>query len=174
MFAQSGQRLIGRLFDALYVAGGRYAVYDQSRYVEAHRTPEKRATGFDWTLYQVMVSDQARVGAYRKDIEARVAGRTVLEVGPGPHAALTIIAAEAGAASILSIEANGWAAEEARRRVRRFGDRVRIVAGHTTRGSKGRGTSTSFSSSATTPSPARNGWSRRSARFAAAGGPSTR
>ena len=131
MFAQSGQRLIGRLFDALYVAGGRYAVYDQSRYVEAHRTPEKRATGFDWTLYQVMVSDQARVGAYRKDIEARVAGRTVLEVGPGPHAALTIIAAEAGAASIVSIEANGWAAEEARRRVRRFGDRVRIVTGHT-------------------------------------------
>ncbi len=131
MIVQTGQRLLGRLFDVLYVAGRRYAVYDQSRYVEAHRTPDERATGFDWTLYQVMVSDRARVGAYRKDIEALVAGKRVLEVGPGPHAALTIIAAEAGAASILSIEANDWAAAEARRRVRRFGDRVRVLAGHT-------------------------------------------
>lgn len=131
MFAQTGQRLLGRLFDVLYVTGRRYAAYDQSRYVEAHRTPDERATGFDWTLYQVMVSDRARVGAYRKDIEKLVAGKRVLEVGPGPHAALTIIAAEAGAASILSIEANGWAAEEARRRVHRFGDRVRVLAGHT-------------------------------------------
>ena len=131
MIAQAGQRVLGRLFDLLYVAGRRYAVYNQSRYVEAHRTPDERATGFDWTLYQVMVSDQARVGAYRKDIETLVAGKRVLEVGPGPHAALTIIAAEAGAGSILSIEANSWAAAEARRRVRRFGDRVRVVAGHT-------------------------------------------
>ena len=131
MIAQIRQRLVGYLFNLLYVAGRRYAVYDQSGYVEQHRTPDERATGFDWTLYQVMVSDRARVGAYRKDIEALVPGRTVLEIGPGPHAALTVLAAEAGAASILSIEANEWAAAEARRRVRRFGDRVQVVAGHT-------------------------------------------
>jgi hypothetical protein len=131
MIAQIGQRLVGFAFNLLYVAGRRYAVYDQSSYVEQHRTPDERATGFDWTLYQVMVNDRARVGAYRKDIEALVPGKTVLEVGPGPHAALTVIAAEAGAASILSIEANDWAAAEARRRVRRYGDRVRVVAGHT-------------------------------------------
>jgi hypothetical protein len=131
MIAQAGQRLLGHVFDMIYVAGRRYTVYDQSRYVAQHRTPDERATGFDWTLYQVMVSDQARVDAYRKDIEALVAGKTVLEVGPGPHAALTVIAAEAGAASILSIEANEWAATEARRRVRRFADRVQVVAGHT-------------------------------------------
>lgn len=131
MMTKIWQRLVGYAFNLLYVAGRRYAVYDQSRYVEQHRTPDERATGFDWTLYQVMVSDQARVGAYRNDIETLVAGKTVLEVGPGPHAALTIIAAEAGASSILSVEANAWAAAEAQRRVRRFGDRVRVVAGHT-------------------------------------------
>ena len=55
MIAQAGQRLLGYGFDRLYVAGRRYAVYDQTPYLERHTTPDQRATGFDWALYQVMV-----------------------------------------------------------------------------------------------------------------------
>lgn len=131
MIAQAGQRLLGYGFDRLYVAGRRYAVYDQTPYLERHTTPDQRATGFDWALYQVMVSDRGRVEAYRQDIASLVTGKTVLEIGPGPLAVLTVLAAEAGATSVVSIEANAWAATEARRRVRRYEDRVRIVTGHT-------------------------------------------
>lgn len=131
MISQVGQRLLGYGFDRLYVTGRRYTVYDQTRYLESHSTPDDRATGFDWALYQVMASDRARLHAYRRDIATLVTGKTVLEIGPGPHAFLTLLAAESGATSILSIEANDWAAAEARRRLRPFADRVRVVAGHT-------------------------------------------
>lgn len=124
------QRAVGRAFDALYVNGTRYACYDQSRYLARHPTPQLRATGFDWTLYQVMVSDRARVDAYRRDIEATVRGKTVLEIGPGPTAVFTRIALQAGADLVITLEANAWAAEEARRRVRGMGERVEVLARH--------------------------------------------
>lgn len=125
------QRALGRAFDLLYVNGSRYACYNQTRYLSKHPTPELRAVGFDWTLYEVMAGERARVGAYRQDIEATVRGKTVLEIGPGPTAVFTQIAAEAGAELVVAVEANEWVATEARRRVRRFGSRVVVLAGHT-------------------------------------------
>lgn len=124
------QRAIGRLFDRVYVNGDRYCCVDQTPYVDEHSTPDQRAVGFDWALYQVMIDDEARVEAYRRDIEALVPGRTVLEIGPGPAALLTRIAAEAGAAEIVSLEANEWASGEARRRTSQYRDRVRLVTRH--------------------------------------------
>jgi hypothetical protein len=124
------QRALGRTFDRLYVNGSRYACYDQSRYLSLHPTPEQRAVGFDWTLYQVMSGERARVRAYRRDIEATVRGRTVLEIGPGPTAVFTRIAAEAGAELVVAVEANAWVAAEARRRVRRYGSRAIVLARH--------------------------------------------
>jgi hypothetical protein len=125
------QRGLGWFFGRVYVRGGRYACYDQSRYLTRHPTPAQRAVGFDWSLYQVMLDDRERVRAYRRDIEATVRGRTVLEIGPGPTAVFTRIAAESGAALVVAVEANAWVAGEARRRVRRFGSRVDVLARHT-------------------------------------------
>jgi predicted nicotinamide N-methyase len=124
------QRGLGRVFDLLYVNGSRYACYDQTRYLRRHPTPVHRATGFDWTLYQVMAGERARVRAYRGDIEATVRGKTVLEIGPGPTAVFTRIAAEAGADLVVAVEANAWVAAEARRRVRGYGSRVVVLARH--------------------------------------------
>ena len=78
-----------------------------------------------------MAGERARVRAYRHDIEATVRGKTVLEIGPGPTAVFTQIAAEAGAELVVAVEANAWVATEARRRVRRFGSRVVVLARHT-------------------------------------------
>ena len=124
------QRALGRFFDQVYVNGGRYCCFDQTPYLQEHATPDQRAVGFDWLLYQVMIDDKARVAPYRRDIEALVAGRTVLEIGPGPTALLTRIAAEAGAAEIVSVEANDWVADEAERQMAGYGDRVRVVTRH--------------------------------------------
>ncbi|HEY5846011.1 MAG TPA: hypothetical protein VIT42_04380, partial [Microlunatus sp.] len=99
-----GQRALGRAFDLLYVNGSRYACYDQTAYLSRHPTPELRAVGFDWTLYEVMAGERARVRAYRHDIEATVRGKTVLEIGPGPTPVFTQIAAEAGAELVVAVE----------------------------------------------------------------------
>lgn len=133
MILRLWQRLIGDLFDRLYVIGRRYAVYDQTVFFEQFPTPELRSTGFDWSLYQLMVSDQPRNEAYARDIRELVPGRSVLEIGPGASAVLTMMAAEAGAESVLALEANDWAVQEARRRVRPYGDRVQVVSGHSER-----------------------------------------
>ncbi len=130
MLRAAWQRFLGYGFNRLYVAGGRFTVYDQSGYIERHATPEQRATGFNWTLYQLMASDRPRVEAYRRDIDDLVPGRSVLEIGPGPKAVLTSLAAAAGAESILTIEANQWVASAARRRLRPYGDRIRLLAEH--------------------------------------------
>lgn len=124
------QRGLGWVFGRLYVRGARYACYDQSRYLARHPTPAQRAVGFDWALYQVMLGDRDRIRAYRRDIEATVHGKTVLEIGPGPTAVFTRIAAESGAELVVAVEANAWVAGEARRRVRRFGSRVEVLARH--------------------------------------------
>lgn len=126
-------RFLGWLFVRVWVEGGRYGCFNQQPYLHDHPTPRARSTGFEWALYQVMLSDRARVEPYRRDIEASVRGRTVLEVGPGPTAVLTRIAARAGAARIVSVEANRWVAASAARHLRRHGipeSRVAVVTAY--------------------------------------------
>lgn len=130
---QPPQRFLGWLFDRVWVEGGRYGCYNQQPYLTEYATARERRTGFDWTLYQVMLSDHARIAPYRRDIEATVPGRTVLEIGPGPAAVLTRIAVEAGAKKIIAVDGNPWAAEAAARRLRRDGvpeSRAKVVAAY--------------------------------------------
>ena len=60
-----------------------------------------------------MLRDQARIGAYRRDIFATVPGKRVLEIGPGPAAVLSRLCLAAGAASVISVEGDPWVAEQA-------------------------------------------------------------
>ena len=57
-------------------------------------------------------------------------GKTVLEIGPGPTAVFTRIAADAGAELVVAVEASAWVAAEARRRVRSYGSRVVVLTRH--------------------------------------------
>lgn len=118
MLSQLAQRAAGRVFMRRYVHGGRYAVYDRTRADRQRTLAADRRTGFDWTLFQLMLSDEARLAAYRRDIAAVVAGKRVLEVGPGPEAVLARMCLAAGAASVLSVEGDPWVAEAASRRMR--------------------------------------------------------
>jgi protein arginine N-methyltransferase 1 len=64
----------------------------------------------DW-FYEIMERDAVRNAAYEAAIRAIVPGRTVLEIGTGPHAFLAVMCARAGAAGIVAIEANRRAFE---------------------------------------------------------------
>lgn len=127
---QLPQRLTGWYFDRVYVDAKRYGCYNQQPYLSEHTTAIDRSTAFDWTLYQVMLSDTARIAPYQHDIERTVPGRTVLEIGPGPTAVLTRLALDAGASKIISVEGSPWVAESATRRLRRAGagpDRAKVI-----------------------------------------------
>jgi hypothetical protein len=117
-------------FSRRYIEGGRYACYNQAPAEKRRATAAERRTGFDWLLFQLMLSDQARLTAYRRDIAATVPGKRVLEVGPGPAAVLSRLCLDAGAASVVSVEGDPWVAEQAGRcllRERRHAGRWRIV-----------------------------------------------
>jgi hypothetical protein len=124
------QRAMGAWFSRRYIEGGRYACYNQTADEERRATAAERRTGFDWLLFQLMLDDQARIEAYRRDIAATVPGKRVLEVGPGPAAVLTRLCLDAGAASVVSVEGDPWVAERAERRLlreRHHAGRWRIV-----------------------------------------------
>ena len=124
------QRATGMWLSRRYIEGGRYACYNQAPDEKRRATAAERRTGFDWLLFQLMLSDQARLSAYRRDIAATVPGKRVLEVGPGPAAVLSRLCLDAGAASVVSVEGDPWVAEQAERRLlreRRHAGRWRIV-----------------------------------------------
>lgn len=124
------QRAMGLWFSRRYIEGERYACYNQTADEERRKTAAERRTGFDWLLFQVMLSDRARIDAYRRDIAATVPGKRVLEVGPGPAAVLSRLCLDAGAASLLSVEGDPWVAEHAERsllRERRHVGRWRVI-----------------------------------------------
>src|SRR3712207_2163217 len=121
---------MGLWFARCYIEGGRYACYNESADERRRSTAAERRTGFDWLLFQLMLSDQARFGAYRRDVAATVPGKRVLEIGPGPAAVLSRLCLDAGAASLISVEGDLWVAEQAERRLlreRRYDNRWRIV-----------------------------------------------
>ena len=125
------QRFVGWLFYRLYVRGGRYACYNQTTQLNRYPSAPARSTGFDWLLFQVMISDRVRVAAYRRDIVRGVEGRRVLEIGPGPVALLTMLAVHAGARQVISVEGNARVARSAARRLRgarQTDSRVRVIA----------------------------------------------
>jgi predicted nicotinamide N-methyase len=124
------QRAMGLWFSRRYIEGGRYACYNETADEKRRSTAAERRTGFDWLLFQLMLRDQARIGAYRRDIFATVPGKRVLEIGPGPAALLSRLCLDAGAASVISVEGDPWVAEQAVRRLlreRQHAGRWRIV-----------------------------------------------
>ena len=124
------QRTTGLWFSRRYVAGGRYACYNQTPDERRRSTASQRRTGFDWFLFQMMLSDRARIDAYRRDIAATVPGKRVLEIGPGPTAVLSRLCLDARAASVVCVEGDSWVAERAYGRLlreRRYAGRWRIV-----------------------------------------------
>ena len=121
---------MGAWFSHRYIEGGRYACYNQTADEERRATAAERRTGFDWFLFQLMLSDRARIEAYRRDLAATVPGKRVLEVGPGPEAVLTRLCLDAGAASVVGVEGDPWVAECTQRRLlreRQHAGRWRIV-----------------------------------------------
>src|ERR687897_637403 len=124
------QRAMGAWFSRRYIEGGRYACYNEATDEKRRSTAAERRTGFDWLLFQLMLSDQARFGAYRRDIVATVPGKRVLEIGPGPAAVLSRLCLDAGAASVISVEGDPWVAAHAERRLlreRRYAGRWRVI-----------------------------------------------
>ena len=124
------QRAMGAWFSRRYIEGGRYACYNETADEKRRSTSAERRTGFDWLLFQLMLRDKARIGAYRRDIFATVPGKRVLEIGPGPTAVLSRLCLDAGAASVISVEGDPWVAEQAERRLigeRQYAGRWRIV-----------------------------------------------
>lgn len=113
------QRALGGWFSRRYIQGRRYACYNESTDEKWRSTAAERRTGFDWLLFELMLRDHARIGAYRRDIFATVPGKRVLEIGPGPAAVLSRLCLDAGAASVISIEGDAWVAEQAERRLLR-------------------------------------------------------
>lgn len=125
------QRAMGLWFSRRYIGGGRYACYNQAADEQRRKTAAERRTGFDWLLFQMMLSDQARIDAYRRDIAATVPGNRVLEIGPGPAAVLSRLCLDSGATSLLSVEGDPWVAERAARslqRERRHVGRWRVIS----------------------------------------------
>lgn len=135
--ALKARRLIGPLeraagvwFSRRYVEGGRYSCYNQAADEKRRATAAERRTGFDWLLFQIMLSDRPRLNAYGRDIVATVPGKRVMEVGPGPTAVLSRLCLDAGAESVVSVEGDPWVAEQAERRMlreRRHTARWRVV-----------------------------------------------
>ncbi len=125
------RRDLGRFLSKIYVYGGRYAAFDLTSDMERRPDAVARRTGFDWMTFQLLLSDRTRVQEYARDITATVAGRRVLEIGPGPAVVLTRLCLEAGATSVVSVEGDEWVADEARRvlaQVRRYRGRWQIVS----------------------------------------------
>jgi hypothetical protein len=92
---------MGVWFSLRYIEGRRYACYNEAADERRRSTAAERRTGFDWLLFQLMLRDQARIDAYRRDIVATVPGKRVSEIGPGPAAVLSRLCLEAGAASVI-------------------------------------------------------------------------
>ncbi len=85
---------------------------------------------YDDILYGSMAADTARNAAYRAAFQRHLAGKTVLEIGPGPLAVLSRLAIEAGAKRVYAVELLAETCEKARRTVALQGLADRIVVLH--------------------------------------------
>ena len=86
---------------------------------------------YDELVYRAMADDERRNASYRAAFARQLAGRTVLEIGPGAEAVLSRMAIAAGARKVYAVELSPDAAERARARLRAEGldDRVLVLTG---------------------------------------------
>lgn len=85
----------------------------------------------DEVAYHLMVRDTLRNDAYRRIIQQRVSGKTVVEIGPGSRLFMTLMCVEAGARRIYAIEANETAFRKAQALAVQAGvqDKVALIPG---------------------------------------------
>ncbi|WP_299818450.1 non-ribosomal peptide synthetase [uncultured Roseibium sp.] len=86
---------------------------------------------YDTLAYGAMAGDTRRNLSYRAAMARQVAGKVVLEIGPGAEAVLTRMCVEAGARKVYSVEIDPVTADKARARIQAAGmqDRVEIITG---------------------------------------------
>jgi len=129
-FSHSEKMISRRLADYLYrevVEGGIFLAT-----TDGNLTPKQRIRKWTMLKYHLMAKDQRKIDAYIKSMEqASVAGKVVVEIGPGALAPLTLEAARLGAKKIYAIEANPKAARACRKLIKRegFENIVEVVSG---------------------------------------------
>ncbi len=86
---------------------------------------------YDDLLYHAMASHDERNRCYARAFQERLAGATVVEIGPGPEAILARLCVEAGAAKVYCVELLPATYEKARARVEQLGlsDRIELILG---------------------------------------------
>jgi amino acid adenylation domain-containing protein/non-ribosomal peptide synthase protein (TIGR01720 family) len=86
---------------------------------------------YDDVVYRAMARDETRNRSYRAALARKVAGKTVLEIGPGPEAVLSRMCVEVGARKVYAVEISAETAERARAFVASLGlsDRIEILHG---------------------------------------------
>ena len=85
----------------------------------------------DELMYEAMLADEERLGAFRTAIQRNVYGSIVLEIGPGPEVVLGRACIDAGAKHVYAVERDPHAARQAQQKVRDLGldSRITIVRG---------------------------------------------
>mmetsp|Transcript_126759 Transcript_126759/g.253413 ORF Transcript_126759/g.253413 Transcript_126759/m.253413 type:complete len:350 (+) Transcript_126759:44-1093(+) len=99
---------------------------------DAARALRVFTTNLDAAAHDRMGMDDARMGAYTEAIQRAVPGRTVLDLGTGPHALLALLCARAGAKRVIAVEVVPAAAALARKAVAASGlsEQVVVLEGH--------------------------------------------
>ena len=95
--------------------------------------------GFSDEAYQLMTDDQTRTPLFAKAIAQRIGESppktlTILDIGTGPFALLSVLAAEAGARKVYALEVNPDAARRARDTIEAAGwsDVIEVLEGFST------------------------------------------
>ncbi len=104
---------------------------DFSLALEREHIDERELTDWypDW-MYELMETDEVRVGAYAGAVSNAVAGRAVLELGVGRKALWALFSAKAGARRVYGVEANRRAFEASQAAVEAAGaGNVHLVHG---------------------------------------------
>ncbi len=90
---------------------------------------------YDALLYHAMANHTTRNRCYANAFARHLPGKTVVEIGPGPHAVLSRMAIDAGARKVYAIELLERSYLAAREKVRSLGleDRIVVLHGDATR-----------------------------------------
>lgn len=96
--------------------------------------PKQIIAAYSLQSYLVMLQDTVRLDAYRKVIDAKVRGKTVLEIGTGAHAPLAKACVKAGAKKVYAIEANREAFRRAHQLLKKenLEEKIQLIPGFST------------------------------------------
>lgn len=86
---------------------------------------------YDALLYDFMSADEVRVDAYRRALEAKVAGKVALDIGTGKDALLARLCVQAGARHVYAVEVLPDAAASAAKLIEELGlqNQITVICG---------------------------------------------